>query len=328
MTEGTEKTETGAKRVLGLDTVRALAAFSVCVAHIAGSNIPEPLRYLFTGAPAVIAFFVVSGFCIHYPYRKRAFDTAPFLAARAVRILIPSTVAMIVAKPIGMQGFNFIEGSILWSVTCEFFYYAGYPLFRKITRAIGWPILTAISFAVSYAVVLAIGSNKGGAIHIYGWYLNWIVMLPAWLIGATLADQFSITRRFPLVWLWRGVVAVTAAVLYWATDNTKAGFYLTLNPFAFLIAAWILAEISAARAKPIALLEWAGKWSYSLYLVHTIVSYASVVYLHKTSLLFHFPAIFAVTIAFYLLVEKPSHQLAKRVFKTLSQPLPRLSTQP
>jgi peptidoglycan/LPS O-acetylase OafA/YrhL len=224
---------------------------------------------------------------------------------------------MIVGKWLGMQGFNFIEGSILWSVTCEFFYYACYPIFRQAAKIIGWPGLAALSFVVSYAIALHLGSDAGGNIHIYGWYLNWLVMLPAWLIGATLANYFCSIPPIKWVWVWRGVIALSAAALYWATTETPAGFYLTLNPFAFLVAIWILAEINAAYGNRIALLEWAGKWSFSLYLVHTIVSYGSSVYLHKTSVFFQVPFALVVSFGFYLAIERPSHRLARQIFRRL-----------
>ena len=61
--------------LLGLDTVRAFAALSVMFAHILGPRLPDMLhglgvsqdlanlsRYIFTGLPAVIVFFVVSVF--------------------------------------------------------------------------------------------------------------------------------------------------------------------------------------------------------------------------------------------------------------------------
>jgi peptidoglycan/LPS O-acetylase OafA/YrhL len=68
---------------------------------------------------------------------------------------------------------------------------------------------------------------------------------------------------------------------------------------------------------PSTLLEWGGKWSYSLYLTH-LTSYAvydrwyHLPYLgHVLSWFLHLTWVLAVAYGFYLLVEKPSHLLAR-----------------
>lgn len=88
---------------------------------------PGVTRYIFTGHLAVIAFFVVSGFCIHYPYRNAFLPARAFWVARLIRIMIPATVAMALAQSLGMKEYNFADGYILWSIVCEIFYYLAYP---------------------------------------------------------------------------------------------------------------------------------------------------------------------------------------------------------
>jgi peptidoglycan/LPS O-acetylase OafA/YrhL len=91
--------------VQGIDTVRAVAALSVVFVHLLGPSMPGIAKYIFTGHPAVIAFFVVSGFCIHYPYRKNEFLAAPFLAGRFIRIIPPAAIAFVLAQSLGMWAY-------------------------------------------------------------------------------------------------------------------------------------------------------------------------------------------------------------------------------
>jgi len=73
-------------RVHGLDSLRAVLAFAVVLSHNglfplspnpgSSAGIGAIAKALYgtsvNGAAAVIAFFVISGFCIHFPYRNGA----------------------------------------------------------------------------------------------------------------------------------------------------------------------------------------------------------------------------------------------------------------
>lgn len=191
------------RHVYGIDSVRALAALSVVFAHIVGpalsdllaripplaeTIIPNFAKYLFTGHPAVIAFFVVSGFCIHYPYTKKALPILPFWAARWTRIIIPLLVAILVAKLARLKGYNFWDGYILWSIVCELFYYMLYPLFLLVSRWVPWGIQFYLALLLSFTVPIGLGSDQYGNAHVYGPLLNWVVGLPSWLAGCVLGE--------------------------------------------------------------------------------------------------------------------------------------------
>ncbi|MHC5826388.1 MAG: acyltransferase family protein, partial [Nostoc sp.] len=93
------------KRVRGLDTLRFFFALWVVFGHLGflplaidksnifGKIISGIYGNLFSGPAAVIGFFVISGFCIHYPYRydKKLF-LVPYFSRRHVRIWIPIVV--------------------------------------------------------------------------------------------------------------------------------------------------------------------------------------------------------------------------------------------
>lgn len=99
--------------MLGIDRLRAVAALSVVFAHIIGPQLPGLAKYIFTGHPAVVAFFVISGFCIHTPYLRKEMQVSAFWASRLVRIFIPVAVAVPLAQSLGMLQFNFKDGYIL-----------------------------------------------------------------------------------------------------------------------------------------------------------------------------------------------------------------------
>ncbi|MGM5009957.1 acyltransferase family protein [Rhizobium sp. 969_B3_N1_2] len=297
-------------RVSGLDTVRAIAALSVVFAHLVGPSLPGIAKYIFTGHPAVIAFFVVSGFCIHYPYRSRALPAMPFLAGRFIRIVPPAAVAFLLAQTMGIRSYNPIDGFILWSVVCEAIYYCLYPLILPVARRTGWPLLILMSTVASYAVTIGLGSDQHGNAQIYGPQLNWVVGLPSWLIGCYLAQNLDRLRLPGSVWVWRAVTAGTASVLYWATANTPAGFYLTMMPFSVLAACWILSEIkNASERGPIRRLEEIGTACFSIYLVHIIA--ATAVEWFVTPPIVVCALSLGLIYPFYRWIEKPCHKAAR-----------------
>lgn len=332
------------QHILGMDTVRAFAALSVVLAHILGPWLPGILlrvgvsqelaklsRYIFTGHPAVIVFFVVSGFCIHYPYTRRNLPVIAFTLARWTRIMPPALVAMALAYMLHVEGFNFIDGFILWSIVCELWYYSLYPLFLLLSRRVSFKMQFLVALLISLMLVAYLGSNQYGNAHIYGPGLNWLIALPSWLLGCVLANQLSsevAPEKYSMrsIILWRASVAIVASVLYWLTLNTPVGYYLTMNLFAIMVFFWIRAEIGAPKNAN-SLFERIGMWSYSIYLFHMVflafiskLSSVHLVFPAFISKLLNVPLINITVILWlcylaYKVVEKPSHNYARRLFK-------------
>jgi peptidoglycan/LPS O-acetylase OafA/YrhL len=330
------------QHVIGLDTVRAYAALSVMFAHILGPKLPtmigwlglskdlaELSRYIFTGHPAVIVFFVVSGFCIHYPYTNRPLPIFAFTLARWTRIMVPALMALLLAKVLHMNKFNFMDGYILWSIVCELCYYTLYPLFLKLSCKVSFEMQLLIAFIISLSLVTYLGSDQHGGANIYGPGLNWLVALPSWLLGCVLANKHAGAKALKQhsscgIFIWRISVAIVASLLYWLTMNTPVGFYLTMNPFAILIFFWLSAEISAQKDAN-SLFERMGKWSYSIYLFHAIF----LVLLSKLAGKFLFisiPIILALCYLAYISIEKPSHEYARLLFRKYREQFQFVST--
>jgi len=333
--------------LLGLDTVRAFAALSVMFAHILDPRLPNILhglgvnqelanlsKYIFTGHPAVIVFFVVSGFCIHYPYTRRPLPVVAFTVARWTRIMIPALSALLLAKLLHLYGldyffdtpnYNFIDGFILWSIVCELWYYSLYPFFLLLSRKVSFGVQFAVAFVVSIAAVAFLGSDQYGNATVYGPWLNWLIALPSWLLGCLLANRVS-SEPAPRqcgklgIICWRASVALTASCLYWLTLNTPVGYYLTMNTFALLVYFWLYAEINS-RKNAGSIFERVGKWSYSIYLFHilwltciTKLFFLSGFLRIQNYLWITIPIILWLCYLVYKYVEKPSHELARKLF--------------
>jgi peptidoglycan/LPS O-acetylase OafA/YrhL len=327
------------ERIYGIDSIRAFAALSVVLAHILGPVIPNMLRslpinlgrnadfsiYIFTGHPAVIVFFVVSGFCIHYPYVNGTLSVLPFLAARFTRIMLPSLIAIGFAKLVKVSSYNYWDGYILWSIVCELFYYSLYPFFMIASRFVPWRLQFYLAFGVSCVLVIILGSDRYGSAHIYGPYLNWLIALPSWLAGCVLAERV-VAGRYPTnannIYLWRIAVALTASILYWLTLNTRVGYYLTMNAFSLLVFLWLGVEISAARNRRVSFFEWMGKWSFSIYLFHMII-FIQLGRMFRLEWwgwrLLVISVVLLLCYAAYYIIEQPSHKIARMLFTKLRQ---------
>jgi len=329
-------------RIQGLDSIRFIAALFVAVDHLLelprystlneSSFILKALYLLYShaisGPTAVIVFFVISGFCINYPYTSgKPLNIGEFYSKRLIRIGIP----MIVAFLLGTY-FNLHNLGVLWSLKAEIIYYLLFPLLLWLRKYYKWNTLIIVSFLISYAIIIAFVRLEASGDIVTGYpfgiyprygYLNFLVGLPCWLLGVKLAEVYRLKNStykpvttssiilFRLL-AWAGLFVCKS--LYF---HTNIGFNESLNCYAIVVYFWLEKEIFYFRhKKPLQLLEQAGNWSYSLYLCHsaipTLFIYMSIPYYNST---IHFvlllSASFVVSYLFYLLTEKPSHKLSK-----------------
>jgi peptidoglycan/LPS O-acetylase OafA/YrhL len=325
------------KRIEGLDSIRFVCAFVVVLFHCGvvprqalgtstfGFLIGAALRSLFNGPAAVIIFFLISGFCIHFPFRDGAsVDLSSYYSRRLIRICGPALGALVLWKWIGVRS-NIDDPGIYWSIICEAEFYLLYPLLLGLKLRIGWwPLIAGaglVAYAFAFSQLPAI-EQAAGAYPAFGCW-NWLVGLPCWLMGCYLADEFE---RFPQpsaiqIWLIRICVFLTSAVLLILKSHATS-IYLsnpfTLNLFAVLGCFWLGLEIVYRReVSAPGLLEWAGKWSYSLYLMHpaagrlvTLQSWLDPVLSSNWRNLVLVLCSLPIACAFYLVVECPFHRLA------------------
>ncbi len=323
------------RHIRGLDGLRFVLALWVAFGH--GAFIPLPaaldhgvVRGLFNsipnGAAAVMVFFVISGFCIHYPFRAaRSIDLLGFYARRHIRILLPIVAAVLIARPLGIQ-LSLFQDSILWSLVCEEIYYTIYPVLLWARARVGWPALIVAGFAGAFGVV-ALDWPTQPLYALYGWQLNWLVGLPCWLLGAHLAESLDLAQAVAhapgraALWAWRLGALVVGSMgtnVLWFHSPVRVPYPISLDLFALYAFFWLRAEIRRAEAFGAGRIEPLGAFSYSMYLVHVQALALFALWPAAGSLnafaawLLRVSWVIAFSWMFYRLVEKPAHQLARR----------------
>jgi peptidoglycan/LPS O-acetylase OafA/YrhL len=137
-----------------------------------------------------------------------------------------------------------------------------------------WKPLILGSFVFAFA--LAATNPAAGNYPSFGNALNWILGLPCWLGGCWLADRV-VNSEIPQTptrgktWIWRASILGIATILSILRFHSPLGYPWTLNLFGIVVVFWLANEISWFMARPPnRWLEWAGQWSYSVYLFHVL----------------------------------------------------------
>ena len=354
--------QTHERRYQILDALRFLLAFWVAVAHFgtfplfAGIDTTTSLGYvtmhawnsLVMGIPAVIVFFVISGFCIHWPFRHgEPFSITRYYARRYTRILVPVAAALWIYAASGMKirwlgEHSILWESVLWSLACEEIYYAAYPVIIWLKKRFTWRLVIPASFAASIACSSA--ATKELEFRALGPFLTASILLPVWLLGCLLAEQAeTIPTQKPAlsIWFWRFLAWAASCVCGFLNFKLQVGWTQTLLWFGLLAYFWVKQELAHNRRRqPSRLLVMAGAWSYSLYLVHAParrfydqLAVPNFGYTMNWVLSYAFILLFAFL--FYRAVEKPSHAFARKIRvhlaprqtnalaeKTLNSPIP------
>jgi len=360
--------EQGAQsRIRGLDSIRFIAAMIVVFGHgafldlsawIASDHMPGRLlvgvyNNLFAGQAAVIVFFLVSGFCIHYPFRNATqIPLAAYFAQRYVRITLPMLAAVVIAAWAGatnqvavhpegfplslseMRSVRAEDQTILWSLFCELTYYTLYPLLFALRRRLRWSWMIALAFVPAYCIVAL--RPDGGNFHSFGHTLNWIVGLPCWLMGCQLAEwadgDAARTVSPRTLWAQRfGIYGASVALSVFRFHppfgSMFFGYPWTLPLFGLLCLPWLRNEVAWFRQHPpLRWLEAGGAWSYAIYLAHPIGIQLWELATHSPAGNLIGPrfewlplltAVLVVCYAFYRLFEYPSHRVAKMAASAL-----------
>lgn len=327
------------QHVRGIDSLRFVAALWVAFGHGAALPVKELLSgagaigkfltaangVMYCGPAAVTVFFVISGFCIHLPYvGARRVPIREFYARRFIRIGGPLLAVLALAQvwpaPVGAAK------DVLWSVYCELAYYTLYPLLFVWMRKSALPLMIGFSTIVAVALICVHWDYMR---HWEFGVLTFIVGYPAWLLGCLLAESVPKSHALQLqgsIWFWRAgawIFSVLAMMLVYHSP-IKVGYPATMLAFSFLCFFWLQQELLRWQVRtPLRWLEDAGKWSFSLYLVHKIViAEVADLSLSLPVLLIwltEFIGVLGLSYLFFRVVERPCHTAARRWGRALRQ---------
>jgi peptidoglycan/LPS O-acetylase OafA/YrhL len=314
---------------------------------IAWLSIPTP----FLGY-AILLFFLISGFCIHYP--NTATDTNPcwkdYFIRRFWRIYPPYFGALVLTAGVSFLCFKlwgdktwdierilrvatlsqnyppghgqYLSNPSLWTIPLELEFYIIYPLafclFGKLRSSKLWIIslgISAISIYLTY---------QG---HIWLSFTAFFLW-PSWLLGTWVSqlyrdqklDRFSLYYQLPVI-----AISLSFALLsryqnweHWAQYIAWTAFYLFF--FIFSISrANLLSRIIGPHI--LGAISWIGKISFSLYLIHFPL-FQLFGYLHRDLFggkpsNFLVPLLYIIPVLFlawlfFIWVENPIHQWSKK----------------
>ncbi len=285
-----------------------------------GDNKPLLQAALFNGPAAVIVFFVISGFCIHFPYRSRDIGDYPkYFLRREIRILPPLAVAFVIAFATKPHDWLHLIG--YWSLICEEVYYLLYPALLRASKRIGW---NGMIVAATVAALLGGYAFRGYTdITQYGAKAAWLLGLPCWLLGCRLAQNADGIARIQVstatTWAWRAGLYLASMSIIWLSDAVPVKHFVWAIAFSFVAAAWLRVELAFRQERPaVPFLERLGQASYSIYLVH-LPAFVLLTHfgLERLPLAIRNPLatvlILVLCNVFFLAVERPSHTLARRL---------------
>jgi peptidoglycan/LPS O-acetylase OafA/YrhL len=317
-----------------IDAIRGLAALLVVLDHKGlPRSLPIPfdnqLLYAAKGlicAPAaVLVFFVLSCFCIHAPHIGQTLDVRQFLVRRFTRLGLPLAAATCMAYALGENWFDQPFGhAVIWSLACEALYYLIYPVLQpRLTTSRHWWRAMVAAFGVA-AVVAWVGRDtldypKGGL-----WSAT-LLGLPVWLSGGWLAQVMHEQRWSVAPHRW------TSKMLLWAMVMLGGGVAsilqhkfaislgLTLTLYGATVAPWLLTIVRWPMRS--AWLQGLGMSSYTLYLVHQPLIPVLRQTLETRLIAWPLWIVDILTLAllgtlshaFYRVIERPSHHLARRL---------------
>ncbi|MDN4614410.1 acyltransferase [Leifsonia sp. F6_8S_P_1B] len=312
-----------------------------------------PLKLFTAGPEAVMVFFVLSGLVLTLPVlRPRPFDWMAYFPRRLVRIGLPVVASILFATALALlvpqiprlavsawvastsvnpvtferfmsvldpTVFDFGLNNPLWSLYYEMIFSVTLPLFIGLALLLKrwWPLGLAAAVA---SVAIGLNAVAGGFHYLPAFFVG---ALAAVLLGRIhgLGERINGWRAGWLLWIAVLVVSLLLLIGPWLFPTAYQPFRVVLAGFQPVAALGIVlvclewAPLSNLLSRqPFA---WAGKVSFSLYLVHVPIILTMSYLLRGLPL----PVVAAVSVVlalvvaplFYTLVEKRAHTLSKRV---------------
>jgi peptidoglycan/LPS O-acetylase OafA/YrhL len=305
------------------------------------------------GGSAVMLFFLISGFCIHFPYAagNRSFNIPQYGLRRALRILPPYLFAVmltcalewlvcwmggasptprhqvarvaLLSQNYGEHAGQLLTNGSLWSLPVEVELYVTYLLFYFLLKKIGKPLTATIVSIASLAATI-------GYMHgIKDFGENFLRFWAIWCAGALLAEWFK-RGQLPEFKIWNGVaffLLATGAVLG-ESRQWHLGIVTYLWAAVYFHVIWLaLLNPDSLYRFPkwcVRLFVWLGTISYSAYLIHkplfALYGFLWMRIAGEKPASFLVPLLFSISIwpvawLFWKFCELPFHQLSQRMAK-------------
>ncbi len=340
------------ERFKELDALRGLAALIVVFYHavlMAADLLPPPylqiltvVRPFWAGQSAVTLFFTLSGFVLFLPYlHGRSAPYGLYLLRRICRIYLPYLAALGIAvlgayffhnqlnsfstwshmtwnRPVDarlvvqhilfiVEGYDLAQyNNAFWSLVVEMRLSIIFPLFALLALRVRWPWLAAL--AVGLALV-------GPMIHRPA-----VEFASLFLLGIVVAANHEaiarIVKSLKISWI---LLVVLALVIFGSPPATKlVGLYALLAQGGcsalFIVASLHFEPMQKFLSHPFC--QWLGRISYSMYLVHIPILYASTTLLQYVLPYGVIVPIYVVAVGlasevFNRFVEQPAQRLGK-----------------
>jgi len=315
----------------------------------------SPLHLLWNGTPAVHVFFVLSGFVLVLPFTKpgRGKGWASYYLKRLLRLYLPAwaslalavaLIALIPRTPSPLQSSwadMYVVDPALWRAARDGLLLLGASTVNTPLWTLRWEVwfslllpayvLVALRWRRFWHLKLALAA----ALTVVGSVLElqWLIYLPIFAIGAILGVERDRLRELAASWPRVAWLPVTAAGLFLANAEWISpakpvkGVETLMTIGATLIVLVFLLCRPAKKLGDAAVVQWLGRISFSLYLVHLPITLAAVTLLRPVSL----PLALAVAAAasfgaaelFYRFVERPAQRLSVAAGRAVERRLDR-----
>jgi peptidoglycan/LPS O-acetylase OafA/YrhL len=328
-----------------LTGMRFFLALWVILHHLTGPGqdleavalyLPHPIFTLIRGGyQAVTTFFVLSGFVLTRTYaathwnRRNLFNYATGRIARIYPVYLFSLAVMIPfiledrtpAKGLYCAAYATLTQAWLgplpvnwntpaWSLSCEMFFYAVFPLCFALIRRTNWRnvIAVGVGACILTRLMWAAGISDG---------IKPLVHLADFIMGVAAACAFDLLlrrKRSPAAWKFY-VPGIAGVALLLAFPGILPGFLdlnTVLRPLNALLLIGLALGFPALSGR---LLVYLGKSSYAMYILHVPIMWWYLRKSHTFSPVLYVAIVIAVSAVVYGLFEEPANRAIRRVLR-------------
>lgn len=317
-----------------IDSLRSFAAISVCLFHFicttTGLVYPETMTSIAAyGKNGVFIFFVISGFIIPWSMYSKNYTLGsmlPFMAKRLIRLEPPYLISIVLILIISFVKTRFhigVESQDELSaarIGLHFGYLINFFPEYKWLNNVYWTLAVEFQYYIimSFMFILFIHKNMYYRISAYAlcfmmaWFIPYLNHFPAYaplfLFGISV---FQYKTRLVGSIECAIVIAACFVYNYLFVDIAYACFGLAT--------ACIILFFAEVK---IPILDWLGKMSYSIYLIHPVLGAAVINLLSRYAhtslqkiliLVAGLITTFISAYIMYLIVEKPSKKLSSKI---------------